>query len=47
MDERHEVYVAGEDAQLSGRSGDLVSLLPLTEEVGDVWTEGLPLPVEG
>ncbi len=47
IDERHEAFLAGGDAGLTGQRGDTVSLLPLTDEVADVRTEGLLYPLEG
>ncbi len=47
VDGQHEVLVAGGDAEVRGRPGDVVSLLPLMAEVDDVRTEGLLYPLEG
>jgi thiamine pyrophosphokinase len=43
----HEVFLVRSDASVSGRAGDLVSLLPLTSSVEDVRTEGLLYRLSG
>jgi thiamine pyrophosphokinase len=46
VDDRHEAFLAKNDAAFGGECGDTVSLLPLTPEVEDVWTEGLLYPLD-
>jgi len=43
----HEVMLVKADAVVTGRAGDIVSLLPLTEVVEDVRTDGLLYPLRG
>jgi thiamine pyrophosphokinase len=43
----HEVMLVKGDAVVTGRAGDIVSLLPLTEVVEDVRTDGLLYPLRG
>ncbi len=45
VDGLHEAFLVKSDASLSGRPGDVVSLLPLSERVEDVTTEGLLYPL--
>jgi thiamine pyrophosphokinase len=47
VDHLHEVFLARGEAQVAGAPGDTVSLLPLTAEVREVWTEGLLYPLAG
>jgi thiamine pyrophosphokinase len=47
VDERHEVLLAAGDIMLEGEQGDAVSLLPLTPEVTQVYTNGLLYPLAG
>lgn len=47
LDGRHEVFLAHGDATITGRAGDIVSLLPLTPQVERVVTEGLHYPLAG
>lgn len=47
VDERHEVMMVHGHLEVSGRPGDLVSLLPLTEEVEGVRTDGLLYALAG
>jgi len=44
---KHEVFLARGEAALHGRPGDLVTLLPLTDKVQGVHTEGLRYPLKG
>lgn len=43
----HEIFLVGGSSEVTGKRGDLVSLLPLSPEVQDVWTEGLLYPLRG
>jgi thiamine pyrophosphokinase len=45
VDGRHEVFLVKGDSVVTGRAGDIVSLLPLTPVVDDVSTEGLLYPL--
>lgn len=47
LHERWEIFVIRSSAQISGRAGDLVSLLPMTETVSGIVTEGLYYPLRG
>ncbi len=47
VDGLHEAFLVGGDGMVTGRAGDTVSLLPLTETVQDVRTEGLLYPLCG
>jgi thiamine pyrophosphokinase len=47
VDDLHEAFLVQADASVSGRPGDLVSLLPLTTSVEDVRTEGLLYRLDG
>jgi thiamine pyrophosphokinase len=47
VDARHEIFLAGGDANIAGKPGDLVSLLSLTPLVEAVETEGLAYPLQG
>jgi thiamine pyrophosphokinase len=47
VDGLHEAFLVKGDATVSGRAGDTVSLLPLSEVVQDVRTEGLVYPLHG
>ncbi len=47
VDGLHEAFLVRGDGVVSGRAGDTVSLLPLTESVEDVRTEGLLYPLRG
>lgn len=47
VDGRHEMFLANRDAVVAGSPGDLVTLLPLTSVVLDVWTEGLRYRLRG
>lgn len=47
VDGVHEALLLKGDGGVSGRKGDTVSLLPLTERVADVRTEGLLYPLQG
>jgi thiamine pyrophosphokinase len=47
VDDRHEAFLAKGDVTVIGERGDIVSLLPLTPRVEDVWTEGLLYPLAG
>jgi thiamine pyrophosphokinase len=42
-----EIFLCGEQAQVRGRSGDLVSLIPWQGAVSDVQTENLKWPLRG
>ncbi len=46
VDDWHEAFLVGGDTTLAGERGDTVSLLPLTPQVDDVWTEGLLYPLD-
>lgn len=46
VDDRHEAFLVKNDTAFCGEPGDTVSLLPLTPEVEDVWTEGLLYPLD-
>ena len=47
VDGLHKAFLVAGDGAVSGRAGDTVSLLPLTEMVEDVRTEGLLYPLRG
>jgi thiamine pyrophosphokinase len=47
VDGLHEAFLVGGDSMVAGRAGDIVSLLPLTEVVEDVHTNGLLYPLRG
>ena len=47
MDPWHEVYLAHGETLIEGAAGETLSLLPLSHQVRDVWTEGLLYPLEG
>jgi thiamine pyrophosphokinase len=47
VDDWHEAFLANGDSMFTGERGDTVSLLPLTPEVENVWTEGLLYPLAG
>ncbi len=47
MDPWHEVYLARGETLIEGAVGETLSLLPLSREVREVWTEGLLYPLEG
>ena len=47
VNETNTVRVIDREALLRGRKGDLVSLLPLTQQVTGIWTEGLEYPLRG
>lgn len=47
VDGRHEMFLVGGCVEFTGEKGDLVSLLPLSPRVLDVWTEGLLYPLRG
>lgn len=47
VDGLHEVFLVGGDVEFVGDRGDVVSLLPLTPEVEEVWTEGLLYALSG
>jgi thiamine pyrophosphokinase len=47
VDGLHQAFLVSGDGTVSGRVGDTVSLLPLTERVEDVRTEGLLYPLRG
>jgi thiamine pyrophosphokinase len=47
VDGLHEAFLAKGDGTVTGRPQDTVSLLPLTETVEDVRTEGLLYPLRG
>jgi thiamine pyrophosphokinase len=44
---RHEAFLVRGDSTVTGRAGDIVSLLPLTPVVEDVRTEGLVYALSG
>ena len=43
---RQEVFLIKDEALIEGQVGDTLSLLPLTEEVTGIYTEGLEYPLE-
>ena len=47
VDGRHEMFLARQDVVVEGGPGELVTLLPLTAVVLDVWTEGLRYRLRG
>ena len=47
VDGLHKAFLVKGDGVVTGRPGDTVSLLPLTEAVQDVHTEGLLYPLSG
>src|SRR5665648_90668 len=47
MDPWHEVYLAHGETLIEGAVGETLSLLPLSHQVREVWTEGLLYPLEG
>ncbi|MBN1628939.1 MAG: thiamine diphosphokinase [Thermoleophilia bacterium] len=47
VDELHDAFLVVGDVVFGGRQGDMVSLLPLTPEVGNVRTMGLRYPLNG
>jgi len=46
LDGRQEVFLIRDEALIKGQMGDTLSLLPLTEEVTGIYTEGLEYPLE-
>ena len=46
LDGRQEIFLIREEALVEGQVGDTLSLLPLTEEVTGIYTEGLEYPLE-
>lgn len=46
MDERHEIYIAENSFEVSGKPGDYLSLFALTPEVKEITTEGLKYPLQ-
>ena len=46
LDGRQEIFLIREEALIEGQVGDTLSLLPLTEEVTGIYTEGLEYPLE-
>jgi len=46
LDGRQELFLIRDGALLEGQGGDTLSLLPLTEEVTGIYTEGLEYPLE-
>ncbi len=47
VDDRHEAFLVGGDVVFGGEEGDIVSLLPLSQEVQDVRTSGLLYELAG
>jgi thiamine pyrophosphokinase len=47
VDDLHEVFLVKGEADVRGKPGDVVSLLPLDKEVKDVRTDGLLYPLAG
>jgi thiamine pyrophosphokinase len=47
VDDLHEIFLVRGETEVAGAPGDLVSMLSLTTEVNDVWTEGLLYPLAG
>ncbi len=45
VDERHEVFLVRGEAEVRGKEGDLVSLIPLSPEVTGIDTSGLYYPL--
>jgi thiamine pyrophosphokinase len=46
LDGRQEVFLIRDEAPIEGQVGDTLSLLPLTEQVTGIYTEGLEYPLE-
>jgi thiamine pyrophosphokinase len=46
LDGRQEVFLIRDETRIEGQVGDTLSLLPLTEEVTGICTEGLEYPLE-
>lgn len=46
LDGRQELFLIRDGALIEGQVGDTLSLLPLTEEVTGIYTEGLEYPLE-
>jgi thiamine pyrophosphokinase len=46
LDGRQEVFLIRDEALIEGQVGDILSLLPLTEKVRGIYTEGLEYPLE-
>jgi len=46
LDGRQEVFLIRDEALVEGQVGDTLSLLPLTEKVTGIYTEGLEYPLE-
>jgi len=46
LDGRQEVFLIRDEVLIEGQVGDTLSLLPLTEEVTGIYTEGLEYPLE-
>lgn len=46
LDDRQEVFLIRDEALIEGQVGDTLSLLPLTEQVTGIYTEGLEYPLE-
>lgn len=47
IDEHQAIALIDQDLVLEGRVGDIVSILPLTEKVCEVWLTGLRYPLHG
>ena len=46
LDGRQEVFLIRDEALVEGQMGDILSLLPLTEQVTGIYTEGLEYPLK-
>ena len=46
LDGRQEVFLIRDEALVEGQVGDILSLLPLTEQVTGIYTEGLEYPLK-
>ena len=46
LDGRQEVFLIRDEALVEGQVGDTLSLLPLTEQVAGIYTEGLEYPLK-
>ena len=46
LDGRQEVFLVRDEALVEGQVGDILSLLPLTEQVTGIYTEGLEYPLK-
>jgi len=46
IDANNEIYFADSELSLSGKQGDIISIIPLSGDISEVTTEGLDYPLE-